>query len=323
MGLEITIPPGRNRIPKNPAGVVGTSQNNPGVVGTSTGSWGVVGQSGPSPAPSAFNAGVLGTSTGTLGVVGRSANSIGVLGTSTNANGLIAIAGQAGPILGLPLQAPPAAVFATSARGPGLVGTSNDLMAVYGYSATNAGVVGQSGNPRSFGGYFYGNVHMTGTLTSDSVKGAVVPFPDGTKRLLVCMESPEPWFEDFGAAKLKRGRAVVKIDADFTKVIGRDYHVFLTPRGDCRGLYVRSQGGASFEVRELSGGTSNVGFSYRIVGKRRDIKRHTRFAKIETPLIPIAVGKRRAARGRKARRLPPATRTLLAALEKEARKKGT
>jgi hypothetical protein len=214
-------------------------------------------------------------------------------------------------------------VFATSARGPGLVGTSNDLMAVYGYSATNAGVVGQSGNPRSFGGYFYGNVHMTGTLTSDSVKGAVVPFPDGTKRLLVCMESPEPWFEDFGAAKLKRGRAVVKIDADFTKVIGRDYHVFLTPRGDCRGLYVRSQGGASFEVRELSGGTSNVGFSYRIVGKRRDIKRHTRFAKIETPLIPIAVGKRRAARGRKARRLPPATRTLLAALEKEARKKGT
>jgi hypothetical protein len=32
-------------------------------------------------------------------------------------------------------------------------------------------------------------------------------------------------------------------------------------------------------VRELKGGTSNVAFSYRIVAKRKDIKRHTRFAK--------------------------------------------
>jgi hypothetical protein len=78
------------------------------------------------------------------------------------------------------------------------------------------------------------------------------------------MESPELWFEDFGTAKLKRGRVVVKLDADFAKVIKRgDYKVFLTPEGDCRGLYVRRKSAASFEVRELMGGKSSIAFSYR------------------------------------------------------------
>jgi hypothetical protein len=41
--------------------------------------------------------------------------------------------------------------------------------------------------------------------------------------------------------------------ADFAKVIKRgDYKVFLTPEGDCRGLYVRRKSAASFEVRELT-----------------------------------------------------------------------
>ena len=117
------------------------------------------------------------------------------------------------------------------------------------------------------------------------VKNGVVPFPDGSQRLLHCMESPEHWFEDFGSAKLARGRAVVKLDANFAKVIKRgDYRVFVTPEGDCRGLYVRRKSANSFEVRELTGGKSSVAFSYRIVGRRKDIKGHRRFAKIDTPL---------------------------------------
>ena len=52
-------------------------------------------------------------------------------------------------------------------------------------------------------------------------KSAAVPFPDGTQRALYCMESPELWFEDFGTAKLKAGRTVIKLDADFAKVIKR------------------------------------------------------------------------------------------------------
>jgi hypothetical protein len=38
-------------------------------------------------------------------------------------------------------------------------------------------------------------------------------------------------------------------------------------------------------VRELQGGTSSVAFSYRIVAKRKDIKRHARFAKIDVPVL--------------------------------------
>jgi hypothetical protein len=119
-------------------------------------------------------------------------------------------------------------------------------------------------------------------------------------------------FEDFGSARLTRGRATVKLDADFARVVKLNgYRVFLTPEGDCQGLYVRSKRGTSFEVHELQGGTSNVAFSYRIVAKRKDIKAHTRFAKIDTT-VPVPTGKPRAARGRKAARLPSPIRKLLA-----------
>jgi hypothetical protein len=88
---------------------------------------------------------------------------------------------------------------------------------------------------------FEGNVSINGALTlggdlalldstvAAKIKNAVVPFPDGTRRVLHCMESPEHWFEDFGASKLRRGRTVVKLDANFAKVINsRDYKVFVT-----------------------------------------------------------------------------------------------
>jgi hypothetical protein len=161
-------------------------------------------------------------------------------------------------------------------------------------------------------GVFFGDVSATGVITG-KVKNAIVPFPDGSQRLLHCMESPEHWFEDFGSARLKRGRATVKLDADFAKVVTLEgYRVFLTPEGDCHGLYVQSKRGASFEVRELQGGTSSVAFSYRIVAKRKDIKRHTRFAKFETP---ITVAKGRAPRGGNAAQLRSSTRAMFAFLE--------
>jgi hypothetical protein len=164
---------------------------------------------------------------------------------------------------------------------------------------------------------------VTGMI-SPNPKSAVVPFPDGTQRLLYCMESPEVWFEDFGAARLKRGRAVVKIDADFAKVIKRgDYRVFPAPEGDCHGLYVRRKSAMSFEVRELMGGKSSITFSYRIVGRRKDIKGHRRFAKIDMPLPVPAVVTRPA---RKRPMKSSALRTFLTRLEKETwqrRPKGT
>jgi hypothetical protein len=135
--------------------------------------------------------------------------------------------------------------------------------------------------------------------------------------VLHCMESPEHWFEDFGTAKLTRGRAVVRLDADFAKVIKRgNYRVFLTPEGDCRGLFVYRKSAASFEVRELMGGGSAAAFAYRIVGRRRDITRHRRFAKIDTHL-PLPAAAPRAPR----RPTAAALRAFIAGLEREARER--
>jgi hypothetical protein len=189
--------------------------------------------------------------------------------------------------------------------------------------SNNIGVFGYTTNPQARAGYFLGDVVIDGNFTvlgfpGQHTKSVAVPFPDGTLRALYCMESPELWFEDFGTAKLKRGRAVIKLDADFAKVIERrDYRLFFTAEGDCRGLYVRRKTAASFEVRESQGGESSITVSYRIVGRRKDIKEHRRFAKIDTRLqLPAASRSRRKV-------VPTAAglRAFAARLEKKARER--
>jgi hypothetical protein len=70
---------------------------------------------------------------------------------------------------------------------------------------------------------------------------------------------------------MEKGVAVVKIDPTFAETVSEtaDYHVFITPRGDSKGLYVINTTPTSFEVRESGGGTSSLSFDYRIVAKRR------------------------------------------------------
>ena len=85
------------------------------------------------------------------------------------------------------------------------------------------------------------------------------------------MQSPENWMEDFGSGTLQKGVAVVAIDGAFADTVTADasYHVFITPNGDSKGLYVINKTANSFEVRESGGGTSSLSFDYRIVAKRR------------------------------------------------------
>ncbi len=340
-GPRFTDPnnPGTGDIRSTPVGVLGTTRETFGVAGTSFKASGVLGQSGAAPAfdPSVnYTAGVVGTSRdaagvvavsqGGFGVIATSQKSAGVFAASQNAAGVsavsgtsfgvLAISGADGPNLPPPFPTSLAAVRGSSRDNSGVIGTSQAGFGVVGYSAQGTGVAGGTGNPANFAGFFGGNVTVTGTLTA-AVKNAIVPFPDGSRRLLHCMESPEHWFEDFGSARLRRGRATVKLDPDFAKVVKADeYRVFLTPEGDCRGLYVRSKGGKSFEVRELQGGTASVAFSYRIVGKRKDIKNHKRFAKIDTDL-PAA----RSRRSRISARSFSALRALLRPAAKPARAK--
>jgi hypothetical protein len=343
------------------AGVFGTSFSNPGVVGTSMDSFGVVGQLGNGAAEEAnveraailatssrntavaavsdtavavrahsgppHNFGIFRTGTVTatssgsgIGVSALSSNRDAVRGVSFGSHGVTGYSGANYGLYGLSFARPapntppadlPAGVYGQSMNGSvGVLGVAN---------GTGTAIVGV-GTGDANAGVFQGNLFVTGQIFA-GIKDAMVPFPDGSKRLLHCMESPEHWFEDFGSTRLARGRVTVKLDAEFAKVVKlNDYRVFLTPEGDCQGLFVRSKGGTSFEVRELQGGTSNVAFSYCIVAKRKDIKAHRRFAKIDTT-VPMPTGKPRAARGRKTARLPSSMRALSVALAKDARKK--
>ena len=78
-----------------------------------------------------------------------------------------------------------------------------------------------------------------------------------------------PSIDDFGEAQLVNGHAYVPLSADFANVIDKhaNYLVFLTPEGDCNGLFYTSKSGAGFDVRELRGGHSSIAFDFRIVAK--------------------------------------------------------
>jgi hypothetical protein len=299
-------------------------------VGRTNGVWGHVEET--TQFPPSLVGGVFGSGIIQPGVIGFSRDSDGVqalsfTGTCLRAassfgpgvhsisgalTGVTGISGTQGPTVQNTSNI--AGVLGTSDAVNGVIGTSNRSIGVVGFS-NNVGVFGQSTNPASFAGLFAGNVQVTGTLSA-AVKNAVVPFPDGSQRVMHCMESPEHWFEDFGSGELNNGRSVVKLDADFAKVVKlNEYHVFVTPEGDCRGLSVRNKTPTSFEVRELTDGKSSVTFSYRIVARRKDIRAHKRFAKIDTRFpLPAAM------RGsRKATPSEAQFRAFVARLEKDAR----
>jgi len=114
-------------------------------------------------------------------------------------------------------------------------------------------------------------VDMDGNMTASGTKSAAVPVGNGRRVALFAVESPENWFEDFGSGRLVDGEALIVLDPRFTETVNTsaNYHVFLTPNGECGGLYVAQKTPQGFRVRELGQGESNVSFDYRIVARRK------------------------------------------------------
>ena len=123
-------------------------------------------------------------------------------------------------------------------------------------------------------------VDTAGDINCSGAKNAVVPIDGGNRTVaLAAIESPNNWFEDAGSTNLVNGAALVAIDPDFMQTVNTEaeYQVFLTPYGDCKGLYVTNRTANGFEVRELGGGTSSLNFGYRIMALRKNYE-HVRFA---------------------------------------------
>jgi len=113
------------------------------------------------------------------------------------------------------------------------------------------------------------SINESGDMTAIGTKSAIVTTKDYGQRKLYAVESPENWFEDFGAAQLVNGRATVTIEPIFAQTVNltETYHVFLTPLGDCA-LYVAEKTAQAFTVKAMGGQTCSIAFDYRIVARR-------------------------------------------------------
>jgi hypothetical protein len=132
-------------------------------------------------------------------------------------------------------------------------------------------------------------LEVEGRFTATGTKNAVVPLHDGQRVLLAAEESTEVWFSDYGSTRLVNGLAVVQIDPEFLQTVNttKDYHVFVTARGDPGGsLYIDNETPSSFEIRETSG-SANIKVSYRIAAKRKDFA-DERLKKVEWSPQPEA-----------------------------------
>ena len=297
-------------------GVAVTRRGGSGVVGhgsagsRNTGGIGVLGFGGAGDGGFADGPGVFGQSNTAQGVVGvtAAAASSAVFGFNSSAAGpCVGAFGRCDSpdgagVVGQNLNGE--AVCGFSNTGTAVVGRTGGMIAVWGigpdigvegegggvgllgFSSTGHGVIGIAPTRGKFAGSFSGDVQITRSLTVFGAKSAAVRTGRNNYRRLYSMESPESWFEDFGEAALRNGRATVRIAPDFAPLIRTgDYHVFLTPYGDCQGLFVANRGRAQFEVRELGNGKRNVRFSYRIVAKRKDITGR-RLEKVAVPDVP-------------------------------------
>jgi hypothetical protein len=270
-----------------------------GLSGSSKSSFGVYGFSN-------TGSGVYGISASSDAVVGTASAGSGVFGTSEKGSGVFGTSGGNNPgiygSLGTPAGGQPAVLgynygAGSGSAGPGVVGFSNTGTGVGGGTATGigfGGVASGSGNgvqgqtasgiavegvatgASGFSAYFTGGLGMAVngnfTVNHGFAKSAAVRGKDGTLVRLYCIESPESWFEDFGRAQLSNGSATVQLEPGFAAVVKTDdYHIFLTPCGDSKGLYVSTQTPASFTVHEQQGGSSTIAFDYRVVAKRKDI----------------------------------------------------
>jgi hypothetical protein len=221
-----------------------------------------------------FNEASSGTDAGVYGAAPNSSLGVGVFGQQGSESGSASVFSGFGRGAGVWGDG------GTNSGGTGIVGTSDngnagtfinnnggwDTVFIRADSANFPLDVFNNSNSTSCFIDGSADLHCSGTITG------VVRLDSGARTVgLSAIQSPKNWFEDFGSAELVHGAAVVSLDADFMQTVNtaREYQVFLTPYGDCKGLYVSNRTPNSFEVHELGGGSSSLSFGYRITALRR------------------------------------------------------
>ena len=255
-------------------GVYGTGAAN-GLYGSSSAGNGVYGQTS---STASGATGVYGNATSasgsnpTYGVYGTTASgaqdSTGVWGSATSASASNGVNGVVGTTNG---GAGSAGVTGLSTSASGLVSYGVIGASWYGTAVeANNNYETGGGNSTTIEASNYGSGYVIyaqgpgGTCSIDvkgdlNCSGTITPTAqttEGRQVKLYGVASPENWFEDFGSGQLSAGSAKISLDPTFASAVntGETYHVFLTPDGDCKGLYIASKIASGFEVRELGGG---------------------------------------------------------------------
>ena len=238
-----------------------------------------------SAASGASGHGVYGIANAGVGVRGDSTSNGGVIGTTSSNNGVIGVANGAGGGVYGQANGAGSGVTGVSTSGVGVAGISANNIGVLGdASAAGTGAFGRTVNGigvaaqatgAGFAAVCFGNVVVNGTFTVGAgfAKSGAVRFPDGTVRRLYSTEAPESWLEDYGEGKIVDGKANVPIPADFLNAVNLKarYHVFVTPHApEVGALAVTARESDHFEVQAGTKGANGT-FSFRIVGKRKDI----------------------------------------------------
>ena len=86
------------------------------------------------------------------------------------------------------------------------------------------------------------------------------------------MTSPDAVVYKQGKARLIDGRATIKFDTKYARMLGESPIVTITPMGQCNGVYIVSVDKEGFIVEELNKGKSNVDIGWIAVGDRIDAK---------------------------------------------------
>jgi hypothetical protein len=184
-----------------------------------------------------------------------------------------------------------------STVGTGVIGVGNNESysllgegsggAFTGYTCGIYAFASMSTNSDHYGGYFatagnsnqVGYAYVAGRYNNSQCKiigtgtvNTIVKDKDGELIALTCPEAPEALFQDYGIGELVNGRAHIEIDPDLAiNITVSEYHplkVYVTPEGDCNGLYVTNKTANGFDVVELRGGESNITFAWQIVAQR-------------------------------------------------------
>jgi len=163
-------------------------------------------------------------------------------------------------------------------------GGSGTNYAIRGYgqgTGTNYGVYGSTGGiaTTNYGVYGYGGsgattyygVYYSGNLAGTGTKSAIVRTEDGPKTVY-CQESPENWFEDFGSAVIRDGRAHVEVAQDFlqTVTVSEEYPMKVFIQMENTSVdYKLMKNQTGFDIEVIGETTEALAFDYRVVAKRR------------------------------------------------------